>query len=107
MGLASFGVTAFLVFKYHLGVYAFGQSYSDYSYYAYSKPYTRIPCYFVGIVAAWMLDEMERKGITRESVSKNSANRTKALLAAILSAGICLFCTFIPTTNFGTKADDW
>eukprot|EP00439_Symbiodinium_sp_Y106_P000949 s7107_g1.t1 len=52
----SLGVTAFLITKYQL-----------YSYYAYSKPYTRAPAYFVGVAAAWVLQTMEERGITRES----------------------------------------
>ncbi|CAJ1461553.1 unnamed protein product, partial [Effrenium voratum] len=45
----SLGVTAWLIAKYHLSAYIFDSHYARYSYYAYSKPYTRAPAYFVGV----------------------------------------------------------
>merc|ERR1711998_776050 len=62
----SFGVTTYLVVKHSLSIYVFDDHYQQYSYWAYSKPYTRIPAYFVGLVAAWILDDLEHRGITRE-----------------------------------------
>merc|ERR1719235_2961088 len=63
----SLGITTWLVNRYHLGIYVFDHHYTDYSYWAYSKPYNRIPAYFVGLVTAWLLEEMENRGITRET----------------------------------------
>jgi len=103
----SLGFTAWLVVKYNLGIYVFDDHYQRYSYYAYSKPYTRIPAYFVGIVAAWLLDELEQRGITRETRSTTPFANAMATAAAFLSAGVLLFVIFIPATNFGNDANSW
>merc|ERR1712178_117868 len=71
---ASLGVTAWLVIQHNLSIYGFDYHYRQYTYWAYSKPYTRIPAYFVGIAAAWMLDEMEQRGMTREAIARNRSN---------------------------------
>merc|ERR1719387_1853721 len=63
----SFGVTTALVIRHHLSIYVFDDNYTRYSYYAYSKPYTRIPAYFVGIMAAWLVDELKDRGFTRQT----------------------------------------
>merc|ERR1719498_1770868 len=81
----SFAVTIWLVTDHGLGVYVFDNHYTDYSYWAYSKPYTRIPAYFVGVVAAWVLDELESRGITRETRPMTRTARTLANLTAILA----------------------
>ena len=54
---ASFGVTIWLVRRYGLSVFIFSASYTQYTFYAYSKPYCRIPAYFVGVALAWLLSE--------------------------------------------------
>merc|ERR1719502_987522 len=53
--LLSFGLTSYYMVKYHLDIYAFGPDYADFSYWVYSKPYARIPAYFVGTMTAWLL----------------------------------------------------
>merc|ERR1712072_1343597 len=101
LSAASFGVTAWLVIKYKLSIYIFDEQYTRYSYYAYSKPYTRIPAYFVGLVAAWVLDAMELRGITRETRPTTRSVRMVASAAAALSIAGLVFLTFIPATDFG------
>merc|ERR1711939_1304693 len=64
LSVASFTVTGYLIVKHHLAPEALDYHYQEYSYYAYSKPYTRIPAYFVGVASAWILLRMEEKGIT-------------------------------------------
>merc|ERR1719440_1915109 len=67
LSCASFGVTMWLCLKHHLGVYTFDKHYEEQSYWIYNRTYTRIPAYFIGIVSAWVLSEMEQKGFTREA----------------------------------------
>jgi len=57
----SFAITIILVLKNNLGIYVFGQKFADYQYYGYSRSYTRIPAYFVGVAAAWVLDDWSEK----------------------------------------------
>jgi peptidoglycan/LPS O-acetylase OafA/YrhL len=104
---ASFAVTMWLVWKYKLSVYVFDDHYKDYSYYAYSKPYTRIPAYFVGMASAWVLDNMERiHGITRPLLA-SSRQKTWAALLAFLSFATMLFIIIIPATDFGLSKNSW
>merc|ERR1712072_1074481 len=103
----SFGMTAWLVIKYKLSIYIFYEQYTRYSYYAYSKPYTRIPAYFVGLVAAWVLDAMEVRGITRETRPSTRSASVAASAAAALSIAGLVFLTFIPATDFGDHKESW
>jgi peptidoglycan/LPS O-acetylase OafA/YrhL len=103
----SFGVTAWLVIRYNLSIYPFDTHWSDYAYWAYSKPYTRVPAYFVGIIAAWLLDDMEKRGITREARSHSLRVKIGATIAAVLSWGVLLFLVFIVVTDFGDHKDSW
>eukprot|EP01137_Pigoraptor_chileana_P015629 Opistho-2@71817 len=56
---ASFGVTGWLIEKYNLDIYVFGAKYNDFMYYVYSKAWTRIPSYLVGIGAAFIVADRE------------------------------------------------
>jgi len=105
--LISFGVTAWLIAKYNLSIYIFDDHYTKYSYWAYSKPYTRIPAYFVGIVTAWILDELEQRGITRETRSLSAFAKTSAKVVAAICFAILTFLVFAPTTDFGTNKNSW
>jgi len=102
-----FVVTAYLIAHYNLGTYAFGFNYKAYSYYAYSKPYCRIAAYLIGIMAAWVLLDLEKQGVTRERLSTHSRHRRLVTFIALIIAGILLFLIFIPTTNFGLHKYSW
>ncbi|CAE7762828.1 nrf-6 [Symbiodinium pilosum] len=103
----SLGITAGLIAKYHLSPYVFDQHYAEYSYYAYSKPYTRAPAYFVGVAAAWLLQTLEEKGITRESQTFGRKQAIGATSLALLAFGALCFIVFIPSTDFGTHQNSW
>jgi peptidoglycan/LPS O-acetylase OafA/YrhL len=103
----SLGVTTWLVVKYKLSVYVFDKHYQDYSYWAYSKPYTRIPAYFVGLVAAWLLDDMERRGITREARPSSALAKISAKVVAAICGAVLVFLTFITWTDFGDHKNSW
>jgi len=108
ISLASFVVTIWLILKYNLSVYVFDQHYIDYSYYSYSKPYSRIPAYFVGLVMAWVLDDLENiRGMTRENRRHTSRTRILATLAFLVCAAVLIFLTFIPATDFGRNKNSW
>merc|ERR1719387_3160952 len=96
----SFAVTIYLVTDHGLGVYVFDNHYTDYSYWAYSKPYTRIPAYFVGVIAAWVLDELESRGYTRETRPTTGSARTLANLTAVVTLIVIPFVVLIPASDF-------
>jgi len=97
----SFGITVWLLVSHNLSVYVFDEHYTDYSYWAYSKPYTRVPAYLVGVAAAWFMDELEQKGITRNNRPTGLAAQIGATVAAVVAFSVLLFLTFIPATDFG------
>jgi len=101
VGGGSCGITVWLLLRYKLSVYVFDSHYQDYSYWAYSKPYTRVPAYLVGVAAAWLLDELEHRGITRSNRPTGHIAQIGATVAAAFSVLVLLFLTFIPATDFG------
>lgn len=105
--LASFVVTIYLVVAHHLSIDAFDYHYAEYSYYAYSKPYTRIPAFFVGIVSAWLLLELERRGYTRGQQPRSPQAKNIAFAVALGCLGVLLFLTFIVATDHGADANNW
>jgi peptidoglycan/LPS O-acetylase OafA/YrhL len=103
----SFGITSYLIVRHDLGVYVFDEHYDRYSYWAYSKPYSRIPAYFIGMMGAWLLDEAEQRGFTRESRPNTPEARRYASLIMACTLGVMLFLLLIPFTNFGDNANAW
>jgi len=105
--LLSFALTSYFMVKYDLDIYAFGHSYAEFSYWVYSKPYARIPAYFVGVMTAWLLDILEKRGITRGTCSHTAKAHMLATVAAVSAIAVLLFVVFIPTTDYGDHAKSW
>lgn len=103
----SSAVTSYFVVWKGLSIYAFDYHYTDYSYWAYSKPFSRIPAYLVGVVAAWFLDDLERRGITRSSRPAGRAAQFAAVGAAACAWGMLVFLVFIVRTDFGDMKNSW
>jgi len=105
---ASLGITTWLIVRYNLGFYIFDYHYDRYTYYAYSKPYNRSPAYFVGVVTAWIVEEMEKRGFTRIERDCNFGIGTRRYwTCAFLIWGVMLFVIFIPITDFGVNRNSW
>merc|ERR1719460_3175421 len=96
-----------LVFRHNIGVYSFGRHYLDGWKHIYSKPYTRIPAYFVGIAAAWILDELEQRGINRETRPDTLRARAWASVGAGVAVLVLLLIIFMPYTDFGSHRNSW
>lgn len=105
--VASVAITIWLVFAHHLSIDALDYHYIDYSYWAYSKPYTRVPAFFVGVVAAWLLLELERRGYTRGQQATTVRAKALAFIVSLACLGIMLFLILIPATDHGLHANDW
>jgi len=105
--LLSFGITTWLVVEHHLSVYLFDHHNTDYSYWAYSKPYCRIPAYFVGVGVGWLLLDMEDAGFTRDNMPKTRSAHVKASIAAAFSFLIMAVIVFLPWTDHGYHANSW
>lgn len=104
LSAASFAVTGYLILKYHLAPEALDYHNEDYSYYAYSKPYTRIPAYFVGLVSAWVLLNMEERGITPQT---GWVGPTMSTVLWIFAVGFLVFLILIPGTDYGNRRNSW
>lgn len=104
--VASLIITMWLIFDKNLSIYVFDHHYTDYSYWAYSKPYCRAPAYFVGVAAAWVLEELENAGVRRQERSSPHCNVLTTLMA-LAAAAFLLFMVFIPYTDFGEHRNSW
>mmetsp|Transcript_52562 Transcript_52562/g.169601 ORF Transcript_52562/g.169601 Transcript_52562/m.169601 type:complete len:696 (+) Transcript_52562:42-2129(+) len=104
---ASLGICTWLVVNYHLSTYIFDDHYKEYSYYAYSKPYTRAPAYLIGVGAAWYKDVLDQRGITRETRPNGRAARIGAWVLALLAVGLLVFIGGIVVTDFGSHKNSW
>jgi len=97
---ASFAVTLYLALHYDLGIYLFDAAeYKKYTFYSYSKPYTRLPAYLVGFSMGFWYQFRKKAGRPRPS---------EGFLAALCVLGVCLllFTLFIPVTDY-TVPDKW
>lgn len=103
----SFGVTLFLVFKHHLGIYVFDNHYTEYSYYIYSRSYTRAPAYFVGMAAAWLIHELDLRGFTRETRSFTRRAKAFATIIACCACALLVGLVFLPVTDYGSRKNSW
>ena len=83
----STAVTCFLIYHFELGLYIYDSHFQDYAYWAYSKPYTRIAAYLVGLGAAFFYSEnkeaLRRIGHVYYKVASAAA---AALMAVIVFA---------------------
>ena len=80
---------------YGAGMYIFGESYVKYSYYAYSKPYCRVPAYLVGMAfgfvnESWASDPSKVPDFSRSQGASFLAAAFVALLA----------CVFAPLSDY-------
>ena len=76
-------------------MYIFGESYVKYSYYAYSKPYCRVPAYLVGMAfgfvnESWASDPSKVPDFSRSQGASFLAAAFVALLA----------CVFAPLSDY-------
>lgn len=95
----------------------FDDHYTQYSYWAYSKPYCRIAAYMVGVGAAWFILWVERldSGGSTSAASQSQAPKKlgpKAKRALIISSclvvlAVMLFMIFIPVTDTGAHKNSW
>lgn len=108
ISVASFAVTMWLCLHFSLSPYVFDSHYTDYSYWSYSKPYSRVPAYFVGLVAAWVLDDLEQiHGITRQNRVHTIKTRIAATAVFLLCLAVLVFIVVFPATDFGKHKNDW
>lgn len=99
LAAASIGLTVWLVYQYHLSIYIFDTTYTRYSFYAYSKPYCRLPAYLVGVVCGAYLWKVERGDWRRPG-------RLSACAGLVLSVLAMAFILLCPVTDF-SGVDSW
>merc|ERR1712178_640531 len=76
IAVSSLAVTFFLIWHYDLTIIDDPRTPhgSDYQYYLYDKPWSRIPAYLVGLVLPWVLLWAEREhGLRRGTQPKTAA----------------------------------
>lgn len=112
LSLASFSINGYLIYKYHLSPAALDEDERNaYFYWAYSKPYTRIPVYFVGIAAGWILLSIEARRKERAEREGREAgawvSQAAATLFWLFAIGVTTAIVIIPFTDQGLHHDDW
>lgn len=90
-----------LVVSRGAGCYIFGDTWTKYSYYAYSKPYTRVPAHLVGMAFGflndrWISDESRPPRISAPALRSTLAAAAVGLLA----------CVFGPLSDY-MDAESW
>merc|ERR1719498_380420 len=58
-------------------------------------------------MTAWLLDVLEKRGITRETRSWSTKAHMLAAIAAVAAVALLLFVIFIPATDYGEHAKEW
>jgi len=102
---ASTIIMGYLTVVHHLAPEALdGYHQQEYFLWAYSKPYTRIPAYLVGVMAAWILLEMEKKGIT---IQTGMCGPMTSSVLWFFAIGVQTFIVCIPATDHGHRANSW
>ena len=86
----STAVTCALIYHFELGLYIYDRHFQDYAYWAYSKPYTRIAAYLVGLGAAFFYAE-NKAALSRAPAS---AHRLASAAAAATMAVIVFAVAF-------------
>eukprot|EP01136_Pigoraptor_vietnamica_P023574 Opistho-1_new@75809 len=94
---SSFGVTAWLIEKYNLDIYVFGPKYDAFMYHVYSKAWTRIPSYVVGIGAAFIVAD---KDIYRRPSKGILGLLTHPYLLFVLAVGGMNAIVFAPYSTY-------
>jgi len=97
-------VTGFLVLHYDLGVYVFNSQYTQYSFYAYSKPYTRIPAYLIGVGAAWLALDYDLASVSSVLSYYTSGERIRMHIANLVAMVLLVVIVVCPLGNFQDPA---
>jgi peptidoglycan/LPS O-acetylase OafA/YrhL len=74
-------------------------TFGNYSHYIYTRAYLRFPCFAVGLVAPWVMDAWERRGLTRGTQPTSAAAKIGVYVACLLAWIIIILCIFYPWTN--------
>ena len=88
----STAITCYLIYHFDLGLYIYDKHFQDYAYWAYSKPYTRIGAYLVGLGAAFFYSE--------NYYALHRINHAYYKAASILAASLMAIIVFAVAFNF-------
>lgn len=111
--LVSFAVTIYVVYQHKLGIYIFGADYSAYMYWLYSKPYSRIPVYLLGLIVPWVLDFADQRGLRRGTEPRSRSARMIVIAVCMAATALMVFCMWWIGLDFpggsgsSKKADSW
>lgn len=90
-----------LVVHHGGGLYIFGDTYTNYSLHAYSKPYCRIPAYLVGMAFGFI----NERWISDETRQPKLSPTTRACYLSAAAVGL-LACVFVPLSDY-RDAESW
>lgn len=97
---ASIAVTIQQSLHYKLEYNVISPSFGVYGHYLYSRPYTRLPGFLIGLTAPWALDALERLcGLRRGTQAQSCAARLAVFLACLGALVLAAVCIFLPFWN--------
>lgn len=82
-------------FQYNL----LSKEFALYGTHLYSRPYSRFPCFIIGLVAPWALDIAEKRGLQRGTQPRTWFARTIVLTSCLMALFVAAVCIFLPWTN--------
>jgi len=103
---ACIAVTIQQSFYYQLKYNVIDPSFAVYGHYLYQRPYARFPGFLIGLVAPWVMDIMEKRGIQRGTQPRSLLARIVVGIFCILAIALAAGCVFLPLTNSAGPGPD-
>lgn len=97
--VVSIAVTIQQSLQYKLECNVLSPSFALYGHYLYSRPYSRLPGFLIGLVMPWALDSMEKRGWSREAMPRSISARLFVLFSCFCAALLAAGCIFVPFLN--------
>ena len=88
--------------RYDGGLYIFGDTYINYSFYAYSKPYCRIPAFLIGM----MFGFLNQRWLSDDSSCRLRLSTTTAMSYISTAVVALLAVVFMPLSDY-REAESW
>lgn len=73
--------------------------FASYSINLYNRPYHRLPCFLIGLMAPWAMDIADKRGLRRGTEPRTFQAKMVVYLVCFIALVVCLSMIFLPYTN--------